>query len=878
MSFYDKFSVLNVPALQNGVRLPEFKPSEEQYAYAKLPNTVSSKEFIRELCRIGFKDKVKDKVPKDQHHLYIDRVKEELDIIEQLGFIDYILMVWDICDFCKHAKIPTGPGRGSVSSSLVCYLIGITKVDAIKHGTFFTRFLSKSRAKYKMVDGIKYIEGSLAPDIDQDIDFLRRQEVIQYLQKKYPARTCKLLTTQTLSSKILIKEVLKKYEEAHEEQANFASGLMEKIHGIPQEIRDALSDDEEKENEKFKEWAKDHKETVAISLKLAGLQKSMGIHASALAISFEPIDTLIPMQLSAPDAESKEMEVVTAYDMYSAQEICLKFDLLGLKTVSLIDDVCKQININVDDIDCEDPSIYAFLQGNRGLHGIFQFESHSQGEISRKIKPKTFKQIVDALAISRPGASSFLSQYLDYIHRGEYKTIHPLIDPIMKETGGVCLFQETLLKMVNTLGLELDECEGLRKAIGKKLPDKIKEYKEKIYKICETNKHPKEVADLIWKIAEDSAGYQFNLSHSIAYGMITAQTAYLKANHPKEFFLGCLHIAREDSKKIEKIGVISHEMKQYGFEMLPPDLVVSDLDFKIENNGIRYGLSFIKGVSDKTIEKLQKFRAETKANKFQVFQSLNQAGLNIGVGSALIQAGCMTEYSKSRSRLVLELQTWNILSAAEKKLAMTLGEKFNYDLLNLLVFLRDNTNDKGKLYIKESRFETIRKKYNQYKAIYSQNNKNEQFANWFYERSVLGFSYSSSLKQVFEEHVRGLLTLAQINAEVPDMKICGIAVVQKCYTAKSKAGNPYAKISIEDETGEAQIKIFNQKLQLCKEVNGGLPEEEDIVIFKGTTKEGCIFADEVIVQNSKIYMRLRDIKEDVKDEDEKSSKKALDKA
>ena len=866
MAFYDNFSALNVPALQNGVRLPEFKPSEEQYAYAKLPNTVSSKEFIRELCRIGFKEKVKNSVPKEQHQVYIDRVKEELDIIEQLGFIDYILMVWDICDFCKHAKIPTGPGRGSVSSSLVCYLIGITKVDAIKHGTFFTRFLSKSRAKYKMVDGIKYIEGSLAPDIDQDIDFLRRQEVIQYLQKKYPARTCKLLTTQTLSSKILIKEVLKKYEEAHEEQANFASGLMEKIHGIPQEIRDALSDDKEKENEKFKEWAKDHKETVAIALKLAGLQKSMGIHASALAISFDPIDTLIPMQLSAPDAESKEMEVVTAYDMYSAQEICLKFDLLGLKTVSLIDDVCKQIGIKADDIDVNHPSIYEFLQGNRGLHGIFQFESHSQGEISKKIKPKIFKQIVDALAISRPGASSFLSQYIDYVHRGEYKTIHPLIDPIMKETGGVCLFQETLLKMVNTLGLELDECEGLRKAIGKKLPDKIKEYKEKIYTICEKNGHPKEVADLIWKIAEDSAGYQFNLSHSIAYGMISAQTVYLKANYPKEFFLGCLHIAREDSKKIEKIGIISQEMKQYGFEMLPPDLVASDLDFKIEANGIRYGLSFIKGVSDKTIEKLQKFRAETKINKFQVFQSLNQVGLNIGVGSSLIQAGCMTEFSKSRSRLVLELQTWNILTPAEKKLAMTLGEKFSYDLLNLLLFLRDNKNDKGKLYIKETRFETIKTKYNVYKAIYSQNSKNEQFANWFYEKTVLGFSYSSTLKDVFDSHIKGLRALADINSEVPDIRISGIAVVKKCYTAKSKAGNPYAKINIEDETGEAQIKIFNQKLQLCKEVNGGLPEEEDIVIFKGTTKEGCIFADEVVVQNSKIYMRLRDVKEDIKDE------------
>lgn len=863
MSFYDKFSPLDIPALQNGVRLPEFKPSEEQFAAAKVPNTTNSKDFIRELCRIGFKEKVLKSVPKEQHKVYIDRIKEELDVIEQLGFIDYILMVWDICDFCKRSGIPMGPGRGSVSSSLVCYLIGITKVDAIKHGTFFTRFLSKSRARYKIVDGIKYIEGSLAPDVDQDIDFLRRQEVIDYLQIKYPNRTCKLLTTQTLSSKILIKEVLKKYEEANEEQANFASGLMEKIHGIPQEIADALSEDKEKENEKFKEWAKDHKETVEIALKLSGLQKSMGIHASALAISFDPIGTLMPMQLTAPDAETKEMQVVTAYDMYSAQEICLKFDLLGLKTVSLIDDVCKQIGIKAEDIDVTHPSIYEFLQGNRGFHGIFQFESDSQGQVARKIKAKSFRNIVDALAISRPGASSFLTQYLDYIHRDVYKPMNPIVDATLKPTGGVALFQEQLLKMVNDLGLSLDEAEGLRKAVGKKLPEKIKEYKEKIYDVCDKNNHPREVADLIWKIAEDSGGYSFNLSHSVAYSMITAQTAYLKANHPKEFFLACLHIAKEDSKKIEKIGVISHEMAEYGLKMLPPDLVASDLDFKIENEGIRYGLSFIKGVSDKTIDKLQKFRSDKKANKFEVFESMKQAGLNVGVGSALIQAGCLSEYGKSRSRLVLELQSWNILSPAERKLAMSMGEKFNYDLLNLVLFLSKNNNDKGKLYIKESRFQTFKKKYDQYKKIYIQNSKNENFANWFYERTVLGFSYSSTLKSVFDGHVYNLRSLADIKSDAPDIRVNGIAVVKKCYVSKSKAGNAYAKIDLEDETAEYSSKIFSGKLQLCKEVNGGLPEENSIVLFKGTTKEGCLFLDECIVQDSTIYMRLRDIKEDI---------------
>lgn len=851
---------IKIPFLENGVRLPEFEPSENQWREAGFREKPSNLEFFTQLCRIGWKNKIVGKISKEQELEYAARVKEETSLFEELGFTDYILQVWDVCSFADKNGIPRGPGRGSVGSSLCCYLLGITELDSVKYETFFTRFVSKSRAKYKIIDGVKYIDGSLAPDVDGDYCYFRRSEIIDYINKKYPGRTCKLLTSGTLSSKILIKDILKHLEEANEETANAVSNLIEKNFGIPEEISDALSDDPEKFNEKFKKWAEDHKETCQIAMKLSGLIRSYGQHASALLITYSLIGDSIPLQLSNTN------DIVSGYDMYAAQELSLKFDLLGLKTASFVNEVCKLVGIKPEDINVESDCIYQFLNERTDFYGIFQFESASQGSVAQKIKPKNINQISDALAISRPGAMSFLSQYLNYVHKGEYQSINPIIDSVLKNTGGICLYQEQLLKMINLLGMPLDECEGLRKAIGKKLHDKIQEYKAKIYDVCEKNGHDKKAADLIWKIAEDSAGYQFNKSHSACYALLTARTIYLKVKYPLEFYLCALKMAKEEQEPQACIRRIQTEMQSHGISLLPPSIIKSDIDFSIQDGGIRFGLSSIKNVSDKTLEKLIKLRSEY-ATKIDLFEAAEQHGIDIQVLASLIRAGAMQEFGYGRSRLVLEMQLWSVLTQRERKYIKENIDSFEkpLDLTKIFSKLREGE----KPIIKDKRFATIKEKCAPYKEIYLHNSKHEPFANYIYERRLLGYSYSQNITSLYKAKNPNIIEIKKLFDYVPGVECLFVGIIKEIKLSVSKKGTKYCRLFIEDDTGNVDVYIFNSskqkidRIEQCINMNGGeLPKEDDIVIVKGTVKDGgMVYADIVSKQNEVIYMKKAELKE-----------------
>jgi DNA polymerase III subunit alpha len=779
-------------------------------------------------------------------------------------------MVWDFLNWANQRDIPTGPGRGSVGSSLVSYLIGITAFDPIEHKLFFSRFLSKSRAKSKMVNGIKYIDGGLVPDVDCDFSYYRRDEVIHYLAERYPGQTSKLLTTTTFTSKILIKDVLKVYEGGTEQDANEASDMIEREFGIPEEIEDALSDNPDKLNEKFKKWAESHQETCEIAMALSGLNRSEGQHASAVLISHENIKDLMPLQLSSSKEE------VSGLDMYSAQEIMIKMDVLGLRTLDVVQEACKLAGIKREDIDVHHPSIYQYLQNFDHRYGIFQLETFAQGSAAARIKPKCFEQLAATLAIARPGAISYLSQYCDYIHNGVYKSIHPLIDDILKPTGGVCLYQETYLAMLVRVGLTPDEAETARKVLGKKLKEKIPEVKAKIEEVCLKNGHPKEIVDLLLKIAEESGGYSFNASHSTAYAMISAWTLYLKSNYPLQFYQALLKMARHESNPHEIIETAEKEMRIKGLTLHPPHLIKSDLEFKIEGNGVRFGLSSIRGISDKNAERMSMFREKMAGaehlTKMQVFECMKNGGLNIGIGSALIQAGCMAGYDgTSRSRLVLELCTWNLLSDKEKRHCLTIADKaeIQHDVLRAIKYLAETAKDeKGKPLIKPSRFETIKKKYDQYKEIYQQNSKNERLANFFYERKVLGYSYSETLRSLFAGHTEGLKSVAEVKA-LPEGAVCRIVgFVAEPKKGKTKKGNNQFSFRLSDDTGEIMYKVFNERVDIVEKQNGRLPDEEDVVIANCKKMSGdTVFAERGVdgvyvgTQTAKIYMRLSELRD-----------------
>jgi len=316
-------------------------------------------------------------------------------------------------------------------------------------------------------------------------------------------------------------------------------------------------------------------------------------------------------------------------------------------------------------------------------------------------------------------------------------------------------------------------------------------------------------------------------------------------------------------------------MRIDGYRLLPPDLLRSDLDFKIEDDkSIRYALGMIRGI-DKSAQKLEAFRAVgggglrdeygvVTSNKFQLFQALKNAGLNVGVSSSLIQAGCLEGFGKSRCRLVLELLTYGLLTDREKTICLTIGSHpdVNWDVLNAIVYLRDHTDENGKpLFSRKTRFDTIKKKYAQYEEIYHLNRRNEPLCNYWYERTVLGYSYSATIKDIFSKETDGLVSIRAAREMVSGEHVRLIGFVKEPFKQKTKAGNDGFKMTLVDETDEITVRFFNHKIEACERVNGRLPQESDLCLIDGEVKDAsCVFADRVGLPSAKIFMKLSDLK------------------
>jgi len=694
-----------------GVLLPNIDIEDNHYRDLDISSDTSNYDFLRHLCMKGINEKGINDSPNKK--TYFNRVKTELKILNELGFIDYILLNWDVINYCHINNIPTGPGRGSAAGSLVLYLINVTKVDPVKYDLFFERFVSKSRARKIEKGGITYLDGSLLADVDNDIAYEHRQKVIDYIEKKHPGRTSNILTLNTLSSKLCIKECGKIVGGQSEQEVNDISSFIPKKYGKVASISISID-----ESERFSSWASEHKSIINIAKKLEGLNKNTGVHPSGIAISHHKISDICPMQ------KTSEGNLVSGYDMNWVAELMVKFDILGLRTLSVIYDVCSSLDINVYDIDLDDLSIYRPLQDLTNPHGLFQIEADTNFRVCKKIKPQSIEQLSAVVAIARPGALEFTDRYADYVNKEEFQSIHPFFDDVLDYTGGIPLYQEQLMKMAVKVGFTLDESEQLRRIVGKKKVSEMSKWQDKIKKKIEKNNLPEEVGEILWGVAEDSANYSFNKSHAIAYATLAAWTAYLKFKHPHQFFLSLLRMSQFEPNPQEEISKISRELPHFDITLLQPNLIKSQFDFTVDKNNIRFGLNSIKGVSQKSLKALSDFRDTKNSNKYDIFLSAKQAGLNIGVVSALMQAGALSESdSSSRPRLVLEAQAFNLLTDREKRNFIALGEKYQYDILNSIHAAKSESllADDGRPLMKESRFATFKKKYDKYKLIYDKN-------------------------------------------------------------------------------------------------------------------------------------------------------------
>jgi len=593
---------------------------------------------------------------------------------------------------------------------------------------------------------------------------------------------------------------------------------------------------------------------------LEGLNKNTGVHPSGIAISFDTITDICPLQ------KSNDGALVTGYDMNWVSELMVKFDILGLRTLSVIYDVCKSLGMDSSKIDLNDENLFKPLQSLNTPHGLFQLESDTNYRVCKKIKPNNLEQLSAVVAIGRPGALEFLDDYATYVSTEEAQVIHEFFTDVLDYTGGIPLYQEQLMQMAVKVGFTLDEAEQLRRIVGKKKVDQMPAWKAKIEEKVQERNLPREIGDILWGVAEDSANYSFNKSHSISYSVLAAWTTYLKFNHPQQFFLSLLKMTKYEPAPQEEIAKVSKELSSFGIKLLSPDLAKSSMDFTIEGKNIRFGLNSIKGVSEKSLQSLRDFRSSETPTKYDIFLAAKQAGLNIGILSALIQAGALESKGSNRSLMVLEAQAFNLLTEREKRNFILLGEKYEYKLLNCIADAKkgDLVGDDGKPLMKESRFKTFKKKYDIYKSIYDKNKQYESFANWYFETELLGYSHSSNLKSCFIDSHSSLKDSRDLRLMDSDEKGRFIGVVEDCIKRTSRNGNKYMKLSITDEHGKYDAMLLNSRrgnfYDRYFESKKKTPSKKSIIVAYGRKGEDIVFLDSLSIMDEKIYMKMSDVK------------------
>ena len=837
-----------------GVELPKTSVSEAVLNSIGLDKESSTKEIMYELTRKGLRDKGITK--HDNKKEYFDRAKQELETFEELGFTDYILLNWDVLNFCHENNIPTGAGRGSAAGSLVLYLLGVTNIDPIPHNLFFERFVSKSRAK-KVYDkrDKEFLVGSLLPDVDSDISYEQRQKVIQYIEEKHEGRTAKILTFNTFSSKLCIREATKYFDEAKEDQANVVSDMIPKLHGKVSSLENARE-----ENEKFDNWVKKHNKTFTNAKKIENLIKNTGVHPSGIAICSQSIGDVVPLQ------KTKDGDLITGYNMHDVADLMVKFDILGLRTLTIAHRTCDKIGINIDDVDPNDGFIYEKLQDYNHPEGLFQISASTNFRVCQDVKPDNLNELSDVVALARPGALQFVDEYIRQKQAPQSSDLHKELDEILSWSKNVILYQEQLMQIANKVfGLTLEEAETLRRIVGKKKADEMPKWRDRIYQAAEDLGLDSQISDFYWSALQASADYSFNKSHSFAYAELAAKTVYLKYKYPREFFLSVLESSEFDPDPLAVVASVHQELDHFGIKLLPPNLFKSKMNFSIEGDNIRYGLNSIKGISAKSIEGLINFKgSDGFSSKYDVFSAAKSCGINISVLVALIQAGAMGETTEKRSRLVLEAQAFNILTDREKRNFILFKDRFGDDILHAIskVIEAKAIADDGRPIMKESRFETFKKKFKSYKEIFDKNKPYRKFSNWWYENSLLGYSYSFDLKDCFEDEFGSMNSLKDLDEIPENSKFKTVCQVKDFFTRISQNGNKYMLIEGSDNTASASFLMMdNSRSETLSDFLDQYKVSKDCILILNASKgRGSNFVDSARVVDTKIMMKLMDLK------------------
>jgi len=571
---------------------------------------------LKQKVKEGLKNIFGDKVSK----VYLDRLKYELEVINKMGFCNYFLVVWDYVKYAKENGILVGPGRGSAAGSLVSYCLGITTIDPIKYDLIFERFLNPERISM--------------PDIDIDFEYTRREEVINYCISKYGIKSvAPIITFGTLGSKQVIRDVGK------------SIGIESKTIDYLAKMIDSRIDLREnyKTNNSLKDYLnknEDIKKLYKISLKLEGLKRHTSIHAAGVVISKYDLDEIIPL-------DYHDSFYTTGYSMEYLEDLgLLKMDFLALKNLTLINNILKEINIKFDDIpDNDKDAINIFT--NVDTIGIFQFESPGMMNFLNKFKPTSFDDIVAAIALFRPGPMGNIDSYIKRKQKLEkIDYIDESLTSVLSPTYGIIIYQEQIMKIANILAnYSLAEADVLRKAMSKKKEDILLEEKDKFINQSIKNGYSKEVATKVYDLILKFASYGFNKAHSVSYAVIAYKMAYLKAHYYDIFMKHLLSmVIGSDVKTKEYMNSCKN------INIIKPDINISDIDYKVSNNGIIYPLTNIKNVgliSAKAIV-LERQKGEFK-DIFDFFSRCYGKSVNTKVIESLNKSGAFEKFCNQKT-------------------------------------------------------------------------------------------------------------------------------------------------------------------------------------------------------------------------------------
>lgn len=557
-----------------------------QLPEVEVPDGLTSEGYLRRLCHEGLARRYVDVTPAIR-----DRLEYELSVIEKTGFLDYFLLVYDVMRFARESGIPVGPGRGSSAGSLVAYVLFVTNVDPIKHELSFERFLNPERVTM--------------PDMDLDFADDRRDELIRYVTEKYGRdRVAQIITFGTIGARAGVRDVGRVLGMSYADVDRVAK----LIPGVNASIESARKDVPELQELYDSDPAM--QQLLDTVQDLEGVARHASTHAAGVVIARDPLSQHVPLY-----RVPKNDQVVTQYAMASIEKIgLLKMDFLGLRTLTVLQRACNFIaastgtTMTPDDIPLEDPSVYALLSSGETF-GVFQVDGDGMRKLIMELQPDEFGHIVAVVALYRPGPMKQIPDFVKRRHgRETVEYIHPALEEVLAPTFGILVYQEQVMRLFNLVaGYSMGEADLVRRAMAKKKPEELAKHHSSFLDRAEERGTSRSIAQQLWDIVEPFCGYAFPKPHAAAYAMLTCQTAYLKANYPREYLAGIMSAERGN---LERISDALSECRRIRVPVFGADVNQSEVDFTLEDSGIRLGLGSIKHVGDGVAESIVRTRNE----------------------------------------------------------------------------------------------------------------------------------------------------------------------------------------------------------------------------------------------------------------------------